>query len=333
MKKKLSSIQIGIILLLLLAIVFLGSLTLGQGNLSIQDVLNTLAGKGNSKQELIVFEFRLPRIIVSLLVGGGMSVSGAVLQGLTKNDLADPGLLGISQGAGFFVLLFLSFAPKSSYSTALFLPIAALIGSLIAAALIYKLSYKKNEVISSNRLVLTGVAVNTGITAGTLFLTLTLNREEFQFAQQWTTGSIWGDEWQYITILLPWVIILSGFVYYKSRTINVLSLGEQVAIGLGAHINKEFIVLSLAAVALAAGCTAIGGSIAFLGLIGPHMARRLVGDNYKYLLPITALIGGVLLLLADTIGRNILVGTEIPAGIVIAIIGAPYFLYLLIKAY
>ena len=310
------------------------ALSIGMGDieLSFAEILSTLMGKGTSMQNLVVFELRLPRIIVSVLVGVGMAIAGATLQGLTGNDLADPGILGVSSGAGFFVLIYISIFSTVSSISVVVLPILAFLGGMGAAVIIYLLIYKKGKNISSTRLLLTGVAVNTGINAATLFITLSLNRQQYEFTQLWTAGSIWGDEWRYILVLLPWVLVCSTFIFYKSRIIDALNLGQEMATGLGVNINKEFVIISIAAVALASGCVAIGGSILFVGLIAPHLARKLVGANNKVMLPTSALVGGTFLLISDTLGRTIMPSTEIPAGIVVSIIGAPYFIYLLYKS-
>lgn len=319
------------VLIILLIATTIFSICSGEIKLSPLEILDTLSGNGTSMQNLVVFELRLPRTIVAILVGIGMAIAGATFQGLTGNDLAEPGILGVSAGAGFFVLIYIAMFSTVSKVTSLLLPILAFLGGMLAATIIYLLAYKKGKNISRARLLLTGVAVNTGINAATLFITLSLNRQQYEFTQLWTAGSIWGDEWKYIVILLPWVIGISGFIFYKSRFINALNLGQEIAIGLGVNVNNEFIILSIAAVALASGCVAIGGSILFVGLIAPHIARKLVGSNNKILLPAAGLIGGIFLLSADTIGRIVIPATEIPAGIVVSIIGAPYFIYILSK--
>jgi iron complex transport system permease protein len=163
-------------------------------------------------------------------------------------------------------------------------------------------------------------------------LSLRLSRELYQFVAVWLTGSIWGTTWDYVLALLPWIVVLFAFVYYKALVLDVLSFGKNVATGLGASVSKEQVKLLAAAVGLASACVSVSGGIGFVGLIGPHLARRLIGPNHKYLLPASALAGALLLLTADTIGRTILQPSEIHAGIVVAIIGAPYFLYLLARS-
>ncbi|WP_245934840.1 FecCD family ABC transporter permease [Paranoxybacillus vitaminiphilus] len=316
----------------LILIVFVISMNTGFSRLSPLEVFQTLFGMGTEKQELILFEFRLPRIVISLLVGAGLAVSGCIMQGISRNALADPSILGVSHGAGVMVVLYLSFFPTQLDVPVLFLPVLAFIGSSLAAALVFGLAYEKHEGLLPTRLVLTGVAVAAGLSALMTVLSLRLSRELYQFVAVWLVGSIWGTTWDYVLALLPWIIVLFAFVYYKALVLDVLSFGKNVATGLGASVSKEQVKLLAAAVGLASACVSVSGGIGFVGLIGPHLARRLIGPNHKYLLPASALAGALLLLTADTIGRTILQPSEIHAGIVVAIIGAPYFLYLLARS-
>jgi len=179
------------------------------------------------------------------------------------------------------------------------------------------------------RLLLTGVAVAAGISSAMIVLTLRLSPENYQFVATWLAGSIWGSNWKFVVALLPWIVVLMPFVFSKARVLNVLNLGDLTAMGLGASIEKERRVLLAAAVGLAGASVSVSGGIGFVGLIGPHLARQLVGARHQFLLPAAALTGGLLVLIADTLGRWILQPSEIPAGIIVAVIGAPYFLYLL----
>ncbi len=331
MKKNTNLKKIAIIfmLFLLLIIAVIISMNLGKMNISPHEVLNVVLGKGTAKQNLIVFEFRLPRIVLSILIGIGMATSGCILQALFKNDLADPGILGISSGSGLFMLIYISIFSVNGISSAIALPVLSFVGGILAAILIYILSYKRNSDISPTRLVLTGVAMNTGFGAMSLFITLKLDRNQFQFAEKWLVGSLWGDDWRYIAILLPWIFLFFLYAFYKARALNVLNLGNQLATGLGVPVKKEFLGLSIAAVALASGSVALGGSMFFIGLISPHIARKIVGPNHKVLLPSCALIGALIMIVADTITRTVSFGADIPTGIIITILSTPYFIYLL----
>ncbi len=292
------------VLLLALLLSVIVSMNVGKMNLNPSEVLNVILGNGTQKQNLIVYEFRLPRIVLSILVGIGMATSGCILQALFKNDLADPGILGISSGSGLFMLIYISVFAVNGVSSAIALPVLSFIGGMIAAILIYVLSYKRNADMSPTRLVLTGVAMNTGFGALSLFITLKLNRNQFEFAQKWLVGSLWGDDWRYIAILVPWILVFCLYVYYKARTLNILNLGS----------------------------VALGGSMFFVGLISPHIARKIVGPNHKVLLPSCALIGALIMVLADTITRTVSFGADIPTGIIITILSTPYFIYLLARS-
>ncbi len=316
-------------LVILIVIVFMISMNTGYIKLSPLEVVRTLFGLGTAQQALVLFDFRLPRIVLSILVGMGLAVSGCVLQGVTRNALADPGILGINAGAGLVVMLFISFFPSTTDTPVFMLPILAFTGAGATAAIIYVLSYKRHEGISPIRLLLTGIAVAAGISSATIILTLRLSPENYQFVATWLAGSIWGSNWKFVLSLLPWLIVLLLFVYLKANVLNVLNLGDLTAIGLGASIEKERRILLAAAVGLAGASVSVSGGIGFVGLVGPHLARQLVGARHQVLIPTAALTGALLVLVADTIGRWILQPSEIPAGIVVAIIGAPYFLYLL----
>jgi len=308
------------------------SMNLGKMGLSPLDIFNTLLGQGTENQRLVLFEFRLPRIVLAILVGIGMAASGTVLQGLLRNDLADPGILGISAGAGLMVLSYISVAGIGGISSAIMLPFLAFIGGLLAAFLIYLFAYRKNAFPSPTRLILTGVAINVGLGAVSLFLTLKLDESQYAFAQKWQAGYLWGDKWVYISILAPWVLLLFGYVWYRARTLNTIHLGYEIATGVGVSVSKSFIALALVSVAIASGSVALGGSIFFIGLISPHMARKLVGPDHKWLLPVSGLIGGIILLASDTIVRTASFALGIPAGVIVTLVSVPYFLYLLMRS-
>ncbi|MFF2907611.1 FecCD family ABC transporter permease [Paenibacillus sp. NPDC057934] len=319
-------------LLILLIVGAILSLNMGKMSLNPLEVFKVLVGQGPEENHLVVYKFRLPRIVLAILVGFGMALAGAVMQALLRNDLADPGMLGISSGSGLMVLLIISTVGIQGATTAFVLPSMAFVGGLLAALLIYVLAYRKHRMISSTRLVLTGVAINVGLSALTLFLTLKLDDQKYEFAQRWQAGYLWGDKWSYISLLLPWVLTLFVYIVANARILNVLVLGNETSIGLGVALKRKFLWLSIAAVAIASGCVALGGSIFFIGLISPHVARKLVGHDYKVLLPASALIGAILLLAADTIARTVSFKTDIPAGIIVTMLSVPYFLYLLMRS-
>lgn len=330
--RRIREVSILAILAVFIIIMFIISMNTGFMRLSPIDVLHTLLGEGTKQQKLILFDFRLPRIVISLLIGAGFAVSGSILQGLSRNALAEPSTLGINAGAGFAVLIFISFVPATTAAPIFVLPLLALAGAALTATLIYFLSYRRADGLSPTRLILIGIAVGAGIYAFQLILSLRLDPQNYQFVAIWLAGKIWGGDWRFVLALLPWILILLPFAFYKARVLNVLNLGDETSKGLGMPLERERLLLLAAAVALAGSCVSVSGGIGFVGLIAPHLARRLVGPRHQIQLPAAALIGALLLLTGDTIGRWILQPTEIPTGIVVAIIGAPYFLYLLAKS-
>ena len=331
MKKQRRAAVVASIFTVLLIVLFLVSLNTGVIRIDPVTVIKTIFGSGEPRDELLLFEFRLPRITIAVLIGMGLAVSGAVLQGIVKNPLADPGIIGINAGAGLAVMLFVSYFSTELGNSVFIMPILAFIGAGAAAVVIYAFSYKKDEGVSPIRLILVGVAVAAGISALMIVLTLKLDPRTYDFVATWLAGSIWGSNWNFVLALLPWLVVLIPFVYMKSRVLDVLNLGDHTAVSLGMNLEKERRILLAAAVGLAAASVSVSGGIGFVGLIAPHMTRRLVGNKHKYVIPICALIGAVLVLTADTLGRVILQPAEIPTGVVVAIIGAPYFLYLLAK--
>lgn len=318
--------------LALLMLSFIISMNTGYTKLPPPDTLRTLFGGGTARENLILFDFRLPRIVISILVGAGLALSGCIIQGVARNALADPGLLGIHAGAGLMVILYVLFFGTQSFLSVFTLPFLALFGAGITAVVIYALAFKKGEDIAPLRLILTGVAVQAGISSLTTVLVVKLADNQFDFVAAWQAGSIWAGSWKFVLALLPWLLVLFPYVLSKARVMDVLNLGDDVARSLGAAVECERRRLLAAAVALAAACVAVSGAISFVGLIAPHLARRLSGPEHRILLPVCALTGAVLVSAADTAGRALMQPSGIPTGIMVAIIGAPYFLYLLMKS-
>ncbi|MBS8263814.1 iron ABC transporter permease [Mesobacillus boroniphilus] len=318
-------------LFVLIIFTIAASLGLGYSSVSYDRILPTIFGNGTFKEEFVLFEIRLPRIIVTLLAGMALAMSGAILQGLTRNDLADPGIIGINSGAGLGIAVFFLFFPIDAASFAYMLPLVAFASALLTAVLIYLFSYQKGIGLQPVRLILVGIGFSMALSGAMIVIISAAERQKVDFIARWLAGNIWGTDWPFITALLPWLLILVPFTLYKANRLNLLSLSDPVAIGVGVSIEKERIVLLLTAVALAASAVSVTGGIAFIGLMAPHLAKALIGPRNQLFLPIAVLIGGWLLLFADTIGRNLLEPEGIPAGIMTALIGAPYFVYLLLK--
>lgn len=319
------------LLVLLMLVTVLAGLSVGASPVSINRLLPTILGHGSFEDNFVLFSVRLPRILVTMLSGMALALSGAVLQGITRNELADPGIVGINSGAGVGVTVYFLFAPINVETFAYVIPLIAFAGALITAVLIYVFSYARGEGVQPIRLVLVGVGFSMALSGMMIVLISSVDRTKVDFIAKWLAGNVWGTDWPFVLALLPWLVILVPYVLLKSRELNLLAMSESTAIGTGVVVNKDRILLMLAAVALAASAVSVTGGIAFIGLMAPHIARALVGPRHQQFVPVSILIGGWLLLLADTIGRNLVQPSGIAAGIMVAFIGAPYFLYLLLK--
>ncbi|WP_422658801.1 FecCD family ABC transporter permease [Paenibacillus sp. EC2-1] len=320
-----------IALLTLIVLTAIISMGMGYSSLSFNRLIPTLFGQGTFKEEFVLFSIRLPRMLITLLAGMALALSGAILQGITRNDLADPGIIGINSGAGVAVAVFFLFFPIQAGSFVYLLPVVAFLGALITACLIYAFSYSRSSGLQPVRLVLIGVGFSMALSGLMIVIISSAERSKVDFISKWIAGNIWGADWPFIWAILPWLAILIPFTLYKANRLNLLGLSEPVAIGVGVAVEKERIVLLLTAVALAASAVSVTGGIAFIGLMAPHIAKSLVGPRNQMFIPVAILTGGWLLLLADTIGRNLVDPDGIPAGIMVALIGGPYFMYLLLK--
>jgi iron complex transport system permease protein len=323
-------IILGILVILILFTTVIG-LGMGSSTVSYDRLIPTLLGQGTFKDEFVLFSIRLPRITITFLAGMALALSGSILQGITRNDLADPGIIGINSGAGVAITIFYLFFPIDGGSFAYLVPVVGFGGAIATACLVYLFSYKKNVGIRPVNLVLIGIGFSMALSGAMIVLISSAERTKVDFIAKWLSGNIWGTDWPFILALLPWLVILIPFTLYKSNRLNLLGLNEPVAIGVGVSIEKERIILLLTAVALAASAVSVTGGITFIGLMAPHIAKALVGPRNQLFIPVAIMLGGWLLLFADTIGRNLIEPSGIPAGIMVALIGAPYFVYLLLK--
>ncbi|MCA1321534.1 iron ABC transporter permease [Bacillus tianshenii] len=321
---------VGLLAFLILLTVIVG-IGIGYSSVSYDRLLPTLLGNGTFKEEFVLFSIRLPRIIITLLAGMALALAGSILQGITRNDLADPGIIGINTGAGVAITVFFLFVPIEVGSFVYMLPLVAFMGALLTACLIYLFAYSKQTGLQPVRLVLTGVGFSMALSGIMVVLISSADREKVDFIAKWLAGNIWGTDWPFILALLPWLVVLIPFTIYKANRLNLLALSEPVSVGVGLSVEKERLVMLFTAVALAASAVSVTGGIAFVGLMAPHIAKALVGPRNQLFLPVAILIGGWLLLFADTLGRNLVDPSGIPAGIMVALIGGPYFMYLLLK--
>lgn len=214
---------------------------------------------------------------------------------------------------------------------ALLIPLFTFIGGVFTALIIFLVAYDRRRGILPIRLILVGIAVAAGVSALTLLLSLRLDQDTYSFAARWLAGSVWGRDWIHVWALFPWVALLVPLAYIYSKTLDIFALGDETALSIGSHVTRNRIIMLALAVALSCTSVSMVGGIGFIGLVAPHIAKRLAGPEHRYLLPVAGLVGLVILVTADTVGRSIFQPNAIPAGVVVAAIGGPYFLYLLFK--
>lgn len=332
---------LGLLVLLVLSL-FL-SVGLGAFSISPGQVLGILAHQVGidafsafeQRHESVLLGIRLPRALLALVVGAGLALAGAGLQGLFRNPLADPGLVGVSSGAALAAAatIVLGGGLIAGLPTALAmlaLPIAAFLGSLATTFLIWKIARRGGRVVVAT-LLLAGIAINALTGSGTGLLTLVASDPQLRSLTFWSMGSLNGASWSLLVSVLPFVGIAAMGLPRLARALNALLLGEAEAGHLGIHIERvkrQVVVLS----ALAVGaCVAAAGMIGFIGLVAPHLARLLMGPDHRSLLPGSALIGGLLLSLSDLVARTAIAPAEIPVGILTSLLGAPFFLWLLLR--
>ncbi|MDD1504309.1 iron ABC transporter permease [Lysinibacillus sp. CNPSo 3705] len=311
--------------LILLAVTVTISLCIGAANTSIEDVFQAIVGTDGGKHYAILREIRFPRIIAAIFVGSALAVAGAIMQGVTRNPLADPGLLGLTAGANAALALTMVFIPNSSYYMLIF---ACFVGAGVGMIAVYSIGASTKNGFSPLKLVLAGAAVSAllqAIADGTGIL--------FQISKDvsmWTSGGLIGTTWQAL-IIAP--IILVGLIvaFAFSRQLTILSLNEEVAVGLGQNTAVIKGIMMFVVVILAGSAVALVGNLAFVGLMVPHIVRAIVGTDYRFVLPMSAIIGGWFMVTADFAGRIINAPYETPVVAIISIIGLPFFLLLVRK--
>lgn len=332
MHTKIKNVFVPTILIIILFAIITVSMTVGDFTMSPLQFLKTLFGMGNETDTMVLYEFRMPRLLVTILCGAALSLSGALLQSITKNPLADPGIIGINAGSGFFIALLMIFMPVDSSNFVYVLPLFSLIGGLITAATVFLLSSSKRG-LNPMQMILIGVGLSTALAGAMIMMTSTFNKEDVEFISKWLGGNIWGDTWPFVWMIITVLIITIPILLLKLDILNILNTHEHISTGLGIRINRERLVILIISVMLCASAVSICGSIAFVGLIAPHIARQLVGPRHQVFIPITILLGAILLSFSDTLGRLIIEPAGMPAGIIVSIIGAPYFLYLMRRGF
>ena len=309
------------IVIVCLIILFFASINIGSLKVGFGQLIKGLFVNYN-KDVATIYDLRFPRIIISMLAGAAIAVSGVLFQAVLKNPLADPGIIGISSGASFTAVLITAFAPTLYFFT----PIAAFFGGVIAFFMVYFLSWKGG--LSPMRIIWTGVAVNSLFT-GLSSVFNSMSGGDRTGVAAIVEANITQKTWDDVMTLLPYVIAGLFLAILFTQECNLLSLEDKTARSLGVNVNVTRIVISLVAVLLASISTAVAGAISFLGLIVPHIGRILVGSDHKMLIPFSAFLGAFTFLLADTIGRTIAAPNEISAAVIMSVVGGPFFILLL----
>ncbi|MFG3613792.1 FecCD family ABC transporter permease [Rummeliibacillus stabekisii] len=325
MKRNTKSWNIILFTYVLVAVAAVLSIGIGSVYVPVPAILKTIFGSYPEANETIIMDIRLPRVLLALIIGANIAISGALLQAVMGNPLADPGLTGVTSGASAAVLVIMLILPQ--YTN--LIPVAAFAGGIFAASIVYALAWKKSG-ISPITIILSGVAVN-ALCGGLVGFMSILYSDRLPSAIQWLNGSLAAKGSNALFMILPYALVGWILSIFAVRKANIIRLGDQVAANLGDNVHRTRIWLSLLAVFLAAISVAAVGMIGFVGLIVPHMARLIVGSDYKVLLPMSTALGALVLLVADTGGRTLFAPLDIPAGILMAVIGGPYFLYLMRK--
>jgi iron complex transport system permease protein len=314
-------------LALAVAIVLAGAVSVSVGDFPIPlvDVLPAILGAGSEDADFIVNTLRLPRALTGLLVGAAFGLSGAIFQSLARNALASPDVIGITAGASAAAVAVIVWYGGSTATVA----VGAFAGALATAVAIYALAYRRG--VSGYRLVLIGIGIGAMLASFTAYLLTRAEINDAQRATVWLTGSLNGRSWDHVRPVGVALLILAPITFALGRHLRLMELGDDTATGLGVRVERSRGALILAGVGLAAVATASAGPIAFVALVAPQIARRLVGSAGATLLP-SALVGAVLVTVSDVIARRMFAPTELPVGIVTGIVGAPYLLWLLARA-
>ena len=319
--KKYLAIGASAVILLLLIVIFS---TVGSVDLSLKEIFSSLINNDNKVVTTIVYKMRLPRNILAAIVGANLAIAGVLLQSVMRNPLADPGITGVSTGASVAAIIVLLVLPKYSAM----LPIVAFVGGAIACILVFVMSYKNG--LKPGRIVLAGVAINT-ILGGVISFLSTMYSDRIQSAMLWLNGSLATKTWSHVNMLFIYSLIGLVASLFLIRSANLLQLGDDAATNLGVNVNLTRLIICTVAVFLAGISTAVVGIISFVGLIVPHIARMIMGSDHKYTIPFSIVLGAIVLLVADTLARSIGGALEIPVGVIMSIVGGPFFLYLLRK--
>lgn len=322
--KRLAKRRILILLVLAVLACFGGIISIMKGsvNVPLNEIIAAMTGGSAGMHQQIIMNIRLPRTIVAGLVGVNLALSGAILQAVMKNPLADPHIIGISAGAGIMGIFIMLLFPDLSW----FITPAAFAGAMGAAILIYILAWKNG--IQPIRIILAGVAVSAFLGAGISALMI-IYSDRVHSALMWMVGGLSARSWPQVMLIWPYTLAGMIFTLLAARHLNILQLGDELAKGLGLRVERTRLILTAAAALLAASAVSVVGLLGFVGLIVPHAARLMIGSDYRYLLPAAIFLGAATVMLSDTFARVAFAPVELPVGIIMAAIGAPFFLFLL----
>jgi len=294
----------------------------GSVKLPLNNIITSIISMGKAENSHIIWNIRLPRIITAILVGASLAISGTILQAVMRNPLASPGIIGVSAGAGFGATIIIIAIPAYFY----YMVPAAFIGSLITSMAIYLLAWKRG--VQPTHLILSGIAVASFVSSLTSSIMIAFP-ERIHGTVDFMIGSLNAKTWSHVKICFPYTLTGITLTLLLAKRINILSLGDDIAYSLGINVETTRLLLITISALLAASAVSVAGLLGFVGLLCPHMMRLLIGSDHKFLIPASIIFSSALLTFCDTLGRIIINPVEIPAGIIMAIIGAPFFLYLL----
>ncbi|AJQ26555.1 FecCD family ABC transporter permease [Pelosinus fermentans] len=310
-------------LVALVAALFWG-IRVGAVPFSAYDIWNVFIAPASNEAYQIIYNIRVPRVLVGALTGINLALAGCILQGVLRNPLADPGIIGVSAGAGLAAMSVMILWP----GLMALVPAVAFIGALLAAGIVFLLSWDRG--IQPLRLILAGVAL-AAFFGGGMSALMVFHSDKVQGTVNWMAGGFQGRSWNHVQMILPYSLVGVLGTMLSYRHLNALQLGDEVAKGLGIRVEKARFFLVVLAALLAASAVSVAGLLGFVGLIIPHIARMLVGSDFEYLMPCAAVLGATIVVAADTVARTIFSPVEVPVGIFMAFLGAPFFIYLLRK--
>jgi iron complex transport system permease protein len=305
---------------------FVIAMIFGAADISVKDVWLALTSTASGDKISIIREIRLPREIAAIFVGAALAVSGAIMQGMTRNPLADPGILGLSAGANAALAITIALIPSANYFGTM---LACFIGAALGASMVFGIGAMKRGGFSPLRIVLAGSAVSTFLyaVAEGIGIYFKISKD----VSMWTAGGTIGTTWGQLYVILPFIVLGILISFLLSRQLTILSLNEEIAVGLGQNITRIKATLFIVIILLAGASVALIGNMAFIGLMIPHIVRAIVGNDYRYVLPMSAVVGATFMLFADTLGRTINSPFETPVVAIVAILGLPFFLIIVRK--